>query len=241
MASLTLAFDADDTLWHNESLFAITQKQFAELLAPYAEPERVEQHLNEAERRNLRYFGYGVKGFVLSMIETAIEISQGKVPAREIQLLIEAGKSMLSHPIELLPGVRETLTRLSPHYNLMMITKGDLFHQESRIAMSGLGELFSAIEVVSEKDPATYNRILRRYHLQPENFIMVGNSVRSDILPVLEVGARAVHIPYAITWVHEQADLSGANPERWVQLESMDQLPAWLEGLQAARRAWSGS
>ena len=231
MASLTLAFDADDTLWHNESLFAITQQQFSELLAPYAESEHIEQQLNEAERRNLRFFGYGVKGFVLSMIETAIEVSQGRVTAREIQTLIEAGKSMLTHPIELLPGVRETLSELNRHHNLMMITKGDLFHQESRIAMSGLGELFSAIEVVSEKDAATYSRILERYHLRPENFLMVGNSIRSDILPVLELGARAVYIPYAITWVHEQADLSEADPERWAQLESIVELPAWLQSL----------
>lgn len=231
MAAWTLAFDADDTLWHNESLFAITQKQFAELLAPYADPERIENQLNEAERRNLRYFGYGVKGFVLSMIETAIELSDGRVTAREIQTILEAGKSMLTHPIELLPGVRDTLTRLNASHNLMMITKGDLFHQESRIAMSGLGELFSAIEVVSEKDAATYSRILKRYHLRPENFLMVGNSIRSDILPVLELGARAVYIPYAITWVHEQADLSGADPERWAQLESIVELPAWLQSL----------
>jgi putative hydrolase of the HAD superfamily len=229
---LTLAFDADDTLWHNESLFAVTQAEIARLLAPYAEEADLERRLLEVERRNLRLFGYGVKGFTLSMIESAIEISQGRITAREISCILQAGKELLAHHIELLPGVRDTLELLSKNYNLMMITKGDLFHQESRIAMSGLGELFSAIEVVSEKDPATYAKIWKRYHLDSENFLMVGNSLKSDILPVVELGARAIHIPYEITWELERADASLANPLLWKQANSITEIPGLV-------RAWN--
>lgn len=225
MSVLTVAFDADDTLWHNESLFAVRQEQIQRLLAPYADAATLSQRLLETEKRNLRLFGYGVKGFTLSMIESAIEVSEGKVSASEIQQILEAGKSLLAHPIELLPGVRETLETLSKRYNLMMITKGDLFHQESRIAMSGLGSLFSAIEVVSEKDEATYARILRRYHVQPADFVMVGNSIRSDILPVIALGARAIHIPYEITWELEKAE---ADPRLFMKASSVTEVPALL-------------
>ena len=212
--SITIAFDADDTLWHNESLFAVTSEQMGALLAPYAQGEMLHSRLIETERRNLHLFGYGVKGFTLSLIESAIEVSQGRVTAREIQAILEAGKKLLAHPIELLPEVRTTLESLAGPYNLMMITKGDLFHQESRIAMSGLGDLFTAVEVVSEKNAETYRKIFRRYHLSPEEFVMVGNSVKSDILPVLEVGARAIHIPYEITWELELAELGTPDPLR---------------------------
>ncbi len=223
-----LAFDADDTLWHNESLFAITQEQVSNLLRPYVDEATLGSQLLKTEKRNLRLFGYGVKGFTLSMIETAIEVSQGRVTAREIQTILDAGKGLLSHPIELLPHVRETLEELNGSYNLMMITKGDLYHQESRIAASGLGDLFSSIEVVSEKDPQTYRKILTRYHLEPDAFVMVGNSLRSDILPVVELGARAIYIPYEITWEHETADASQANPELWRQLASIRDVPRLL-------------
>lgn len=229
--SLTLAFDADDTLWHNESLYSVTQEQITRLLLPYTDRETLSRRLLETEKRNLRLFGYGVKGFTLSMIESAIEVSQGRVTAAEIQSILDAGKNLLAHPIELLPEVRVTLEKLQPHYNLMLITKGDLFHQESRLAMSGLGDMFTAVEVVSEKDVPTYRRILTRYHIKPEDFIMIGNSVRSDILPVIELGARAVHIPYEITWELEQAELPPDRPEQIYQLESIGQVPKWVEAL----------
>jgi putative hydrolase of the HAD superfamily len=225
--TLTIAFDADDTLWHNESLFAVTQDMITRLLTPYADPDTLTEQLLQTEKRNLSLFGYGVKGFTLSMIESAIEVSQGRVTAVEIQTILDAGKSLLAHRIELLPQVRETLEGLSPHYNLMMITKGDLFHQESRLAMSGLGDLFTAVEVVSEKDELTYRKILQRYHIQPEHFVMVGNSVRSDILPVLALGARAIHIPYHITWELEKAELD-ASLEGLSQARSIVEVPALL-------------
>lgn len=223
-----LAFDADDTLWHNETLFAMTQEELYQRLRPYAEEEQLHHRLIETERRNLRLYGYGVKGFTLSMIETALEVTEGRVPSEEIRAILEAGKKLLSHPIELLPGVRETLLELNQHYNLMLITKGDLFHQESRIAASGLGEFFGSIEIVSEKDPATYQKLLTRYHLQAEHFVMVGNSLRSDILPVVEVGGRAVHIPYEVTWELEKADPAGLDPQRWRRCDRIDQLPGLL-------------
>ena len=149
------------------------------------------------------------------MIETAIEVSEGRVTARELQAILDAGKALLARPVELLPGVRETLEALADTYNLMLITKGDLFHQESRIAASGLGELFSALEIVSEKDAATYERVFRRYHLDPATFLMVGNSLRSDILPIVALGARAVYIPYEITWQHEVANPAHAAHDNW--------------------------
>jgi len=229
--SLTLAFDADDTLWHNESLYSVTQEQITQLLLPYTDSETLSRRLLETEKRNLRLFGYGVKGFTLSMIESAIEVSQGRVTATEIQTILDAGKNLLAHPIELLPEVRTTLENLQSTYNLMLITKGDLFHQESRVAMSGLGELFTAVEVVSEKDVPTYQRILTRYHIKPEDFIMIGNSVRSDILPVVELGARAVHIPYVITWELEHAEVPPEKSERVYQLESIGQVPRLVESL----------
>ena len=227
----TIAFDADDTLWHNETLFVVTQAEISALLQPYAEESTLQPRLYETEMRNLRLYGYGAKGFTLSMIETAIEISEGRVTAREIQAILDGGKALLAHPVELLPGVRETLEALSGKYNLMLITKGDLFHQESRIAASGLGDLFSALEVVSEKDTPSYERIFRRYHLDPATFLMVGNSLRSDILPIVALGARAVYIPYAITWQHEVADPHTAAHDNWWQLASIGELPEKLAEL----------
>lgn len=232
----TIAFDADDTLWHNETNFALTQAEVYALLRPYAEEAALRARLFAIEMRNLRLFGYGAKGFTLSVIETAIEVSEGRVTAREIQTILDAGKALLARPVELLPGVRETLEALAPTYNLMLITKGDLFHQESRIAASGLGDLFSALEIVSEKDEATYARLFRRYHLDPATFLMVGNSVKSDILPVVALGARAVYIPYEITWEHEVADPASAAHDGWWELASIAELPDKLAEIAAEER-----
>ena len=202
----TIAFDGDDTLWHNESLFSMTQDRFRALLAHAADPAEIDTRLLAAERRNLGVYGYGIKGFVLSMIETAVEVTDGRIAATDIRSLIDFGKAMLQHPVDLLDGVAETVESLSGHYRLLLVTKGDLFDQESKIARSGLAERFDAVEIVSEKDPDTYRRILGRHGVEPGRFVMVGNSVRSDILPVLAAGGHAVHVPYHVTWAHEVAD-----------------------------------
>jgi putative hydrolase of the HAD superfamily len=208
-----LAFDADDTLWHNETFFAATHARLLSLLAPYA-PQDIDlkARLDDVERRNLRHFGYGVKGFTLSMIETAVQVTEDRVPASLIGAILEFGKEMMAHPVELLPGVAETLETLAGRYRLLLVTKGDLFHQESKVARSGLADFFSGVEIVSEKDTDTYARILRRYDADPAASVMIGNSVRSDILPMLALGGWAVHIPYHITWTLEQADLPEVHP-----------------------------
>jgi putative hydrolase of the HAD superfamily len=225
----TIAFDGDDTLWHNERIFEVTQARFATLLAPFA-PTDPAAALNATEMRNLSLFGYGIKGFTLSMIETAIEATEGRIAAADIATIVGWAKEMLQHPIELLPGVRETVEALHDRYRLMLITKGDLFDQESKVARSGLGDLFSAVEIVAEKDEDVYRRILRRHDVTPDEWLMVGNSVRSDILPALAIGARAIHIPYYTTWVHERADVPAELHERVRTLRSM----AELEGVLAA-------
>jgi putative hydrolase of the HAD superfamily len=200
-----IGLDGDDTLWHSEREFASTQARYRELLARWADHDTVERALLDIERRNLEVFGYGVKGFTLSMIETAITLSGGDVPAAEIHRIVNLGKELMGHPVELIDGVDETVSELAQHHRLVLITKGDLLHQETKLAASGLGERFWRIEIVSEKDVATYERILTRHKIAVDDFVMVGNSVRSDILPVLEIGARAVHVPYEITWEMEHA------------------------------------
>ena len=224
----TIAFDGDDTLWHNESLFSMTQDRFRALLAHTADPADIDRRLLEAERANLRVYGYGIKGFVLSMIETAVDLTDGRIGGRDIQSLVEFGKAMLDHPVDLLDGVQEVVEGLSGRYRLMLVTKGDLFDQESKIARSGLAERFAAVEIVSEKDPDTYRRVLERHGVEPARFVMVGNSVRSDILPVLAVGGHAVHVPYHVTWAHEVADPPA---EGYRRIDSVRELAGVLEGL----------
>jgi putative hydrolase of the HAD superfamily len=208
-----LGLDGDDTLWRNEEYFADTQRAFRALLASYVGDDvDLDDRMNATERANLELFGYGVKGFTLSLIETAIEASGGRIAAADIQQLLDLGKALLRRPVALLEGVAETVPVLAEEYRLIVITKGDLWNQEQKLAGSGLAELMWRVEIVAEKDPATYKRILGQY------------SVRSDILPVLELGARAVHIPQEHTWVQELADHDGSVPT----LESILDLPAWL-------------
>jgi len=230
MPITTLAFDADDTLWHNESIFALSQQRFAELLSDYADAETLAGRLLATERANLGLFGYGVKGFTLSLIETAIQVTDGRVPAATIQALIDLARMMLSHPVEPLPDVAETLDALKDRYRLIVITKGDLFDQEAKVARSGLGEMFDAVEIVSEKDEAVYRRILARHGDGPERAVMIGNSLRSDILPMLAAGGHAVHIPYHLTWAHEAAEVPVGHP-RFAQLSRMAELPGWLRAV----------
>lgn len=222
-----IAFDADDTLWHNETLFTLTQESFRSLMESYIDRPWTGAELYATEMRNLQHFGYGVKGFILSMVETAIEITDGTVPARIIQQIIDMGRAMIAAPVEPLPHVAETLAALAPTAPLILLTKGDLFHQESKIARSGLAEHFRHIEIVSDKTEATYAALLAKYGVAPARFLMVGNSLRSDIVPVIALGGRAVYIPYAQTWAHEQVERE-ALPPGIVELEHIGLLPGWL-------------
>lgn len=222
----TIAFDADDTLWANEDLFVATQHQYMQLLSPYRADWDAEE-LHAAEQRNLAYFGYGIKGFTLSMIETAIDVSNGAISGSDIAKIIDMARAMVHAPVPLLPGVAELLPHLSSTYTLMLITKGDLFDQEAKIARSGLADLFRHIEIVSEKSPHAYQRILQRYDINPKSFVMVGNSLRSDILPVVAIGGHAVHIPYHLTWAHEHVDVAG-NERTWQECASMNDFGHWL-------------
>jgi putative hydrolase of the HAD superfamily len=225
-----VALDADDTLWHNEPLFTAAQERFRALLGQYHDTEWIDARLYETESRNLRLFGYGVKGFTLSMIETAIELTEGRIAGAEIQEILDMGLEMLRAPIELLEGVQEAVAELADRYSLMLLTKGDLFDQESKLARSGLGDHFSAIEIVSEKDSRTYAAVMHRRGIQPAQFVMVGDSLRSDVLPVLEAGGAAVHIPYRTTWVHERVSGEALLGKEFARLRSFRELPGWLRG-----------
>jgi putative hydrolase of the HAD superfamily len=224
-----IAFDADDTLWHNESNFQATEVQFAQLLAGYHEEKWVRDRLFATEMRNLHHFGYGVKGYILSMIETAIELTEGRISGGEIRTIIDWCHGMLSAPVELLDGVRETIEALSPDYKLMLLTKGDLFDQESKLARSGIGDHFSAVEIVSDKNVRTYRTVIARAGIEPQRFLMIGNSLKSDVLPALDAGASAIHIPYFTTWAHEHVeDLEGREVTR---LENIRQVTGWLQSV----------
>lgn len=223
-----LALDADDTLWHNEPIYQATQKRFREVLFDYHDSQWVEERLNQTEIRNLQHFGYGIKGFTLSMIETAIELSEGRINATQIQMIVDMSREMLSHPVVLLDGVEDTIIELANQYQLMLLTKGDLLDQESKLTRSGLGGHFASIEVVSEKNVATYQDIMRRYAIQPDEFTMVGNSLKSDVLPVTQLGGCAIHIPYQTTWVHERVAESELQQVHYHRLEKLSELPDWL-------------
>lgn len=223
----TLGLDADDTLWHNETIFRLTHERFCDLLAPYVERETLLARLSAVERRNLSLYGYGVKGFTLSMIETTMELTDGQAASSVIREILAAGRDMLAHPVEALPEVEATLAVLSERYRLVLITKGDLLHQEQKLAASGLGDLFAAVEIVSEKDRATYERVFERHGTGADQAAMCGNSMRSDILPAIEAGAYAAHVPYVVTWEHEMADAPVDNP-RFAELASISDLPDWL-------------
>ena len=220
-----VGLDADDTLWHSEGVFQDTQAWFCEQLEPYCDPDlNLVARLDDVERRNIALLGYGVKAFTLSMVEAAVEITEGRVPSRVLASLVERGKEMLCHPVDLLDGVPEVVAELAGRYRLAVITKGDLVHQERKLQISGLLAHMDAVEIVNEKDPPTYRRVLARHGIASEHFVMVGNAMRSDVLPVLAIGARAVHIPYALTWGHELAEHDGDVPT----LASIRELPAWL-------------
>lgn len=221
----TIGFDADDTLWQNEQFFRMTEKRFAAMLADHGEPEHISARLLAAERRNLAVYGFGIKGFTLSMIETAIEVTGGAVPAATIGDILSIGREMLRHPVETLPGVRETLEELAGSHRLVLITKGDLFDQERKLAASGLGELFDAVEIVSDKRTDTYRRIFERYGDGAERAMMVGNSLKSDIVPAIEAGGWGVYVPHELTWVVEHVDAPVGEP-RFREVTTLAEVPA---------------
>ena len=222
-----IGFDADDTLWHNESIFTMTQGKFREILSSHS-PELIDQTLSSNQIKNLKLFGYGIKGFILSMIETSIQISNGEIKGNEIQKIIDFGRDMLAAPVDLLPYVHEVIDKLSKKYRLLLITKGDLIDQETKIFRSGLADYFTGVEIVSEKNSETYKNILNRHSIAVSSFIMIGNSMRSDIVPIVQIGGHAVHIPYYTTWDHEQKH-PYINPKNFKKLKHIGLLPKLIE------------
>jgi putative hydrolase of the HAD superfamily len=198
-----VGFDADDTLWRSQDYFDAAQADFERIVATYVDLDDVAHRLYAVEKRNLALFGYGVKGMVLSMVEAAVEITEERISAGDLHRIVGLGKDLLRHPVEVLDGVREAVEAIAADYPVVLITKGDLFHQEAKVRESGMADLFRRIEIVSEKDAATYARLFEEFGIAPRRFLMVGNSLRSDIAPVLELGGWGVHVPYHTTWAHE--------------------------------------
>ncbi|MEZ5870545.1 MAG: HAD family hydrolase [Nitratireductor sp.] len=223
----TIGFDADDTLWHHERHYQFTQERFAELLSPYCEPGKLSESLIAAERRNLGHYGYGVKGFTLSMIETAIEVTNGNAPASVISEILDTGRDLLAHPIECLPGVGETLATLKGSFRLIVITKGELLDQERKLAASGLDHHFDAVEIVSEKLAGTYARVFSRHGDGAAKALMVGNSLKSDILPALEAGSWALHVPSDHNWALDHAE-EPQDHERYRRITTVSEIPGLL-------------
>ena len=234
MARLTtIGFDADDTLWHNETVFRLTEERFAALLADHSAPQDLSERLHAAEIRNLGRYGFGVKGFVLSMIETALDVTGDRVPGPVIRALIEAGQEMLAHPVELLPHARAAVRAATEGHRVILITKGDLLDQERKLAASGLGDLFHGVEIVSDKTPEVYARVFARHGTGAAEALMVGNSLRSDVLPAIEAGGWGVWVPHDLTWTYERA----APPEtraRYRELPHLGRLPDLLARIAAA-------
>ena len=230
-----VGFDGDDTLWRSEDYFRDAQNDYEAILQAYVDLGDVQTHerLYAVEMRNLALFGYGVKSMTLSMVEAAVEITQARISATDIHRIVALGKALLAHPVELLPGIREAVEAIASDHEVVLITKGDLFHQERKVQQSGLADLFRRIEIVSEKDAATYQRVLAEFDLPAERFAMIGNSLRSDIAPVLALGGWGVHMPYHVTWAHENEAQVDATAPRLRQVETPSQLPAAVRSLGA--------
>ena len=231
-----VGFDADDTLWRSQDYFDEAQQRFESIVAAYVDLADVGQRLYQYESRNIAFFGYGVKGMALSMIEAAIDITGARIRAADIGSIIHLAKELLQHPVELLPGVRDAVAAVAAQHPVVLITKGDLFHQEAKVRDSGLSDLFRRIEVVSEKDPATYTRLLAEFGIDAAQFLMVGNSLRSDIAPVLELGGWGVHVPYHTTWAHEAEATLAHDQARMRTLASLSDLPHTLHELEIQSR-----
>jgi len=231
MPITVVGLDGDDTLWHNENRFNVTQGEFRDLLKRHVPDVDVDKHLFQTEMKNLGIYGYGIKSFTLSMIETAIQLTEGRIPASDLEDILGWGKRMLTQPTELLEGVEPALRGLGERYDLLLITKGDLFDQESKLARSGLAGLFLGVEILSEKNVSSYRGILSRRGIKADEFVMVGNSLRSDVLPVLELGARAVHVPYHVTWRHEHVPDESLPQSGWYRLDRIAELSPLLASL----------
>ena len=231
-----VGFDADDTLWRSQDYFDDAQAQFERIVGAYVDLDDAGARLYAVEKRNIALFGYGVKGMVLSMIESAVEITESRIAAADLHRIVELGKALLRHPVELLPGVREAVQRIAADWPVVLITKGDLFHQEAKVRDSGLSDLFRRIEIVSEKDARTYARLFAEFGVAPSQFAMVGNSLRSDIAPVLELGGWGVHVPYHTTWAHEADAQLRHGGERMRSIGGLAQLPAAMQELAVLAR-----
>jgi putative hydrolase of the HAD superfamily len=229
-----IGFDADDTLWHSEGYYQSAHAEFERILGGYIDlaDARVHERLLATERRNIKLFGYGAKGMTLSMLETAIELTAERISASDLHRLLGLGKQVLLHPVELLPGVREAVEAVAATYRVVLITKGDLFHQEAKIAASGLAELFTRIEIVSEKNTMAYERVLRECSVDASRFLMVGNSLRSDIEPVVRLGGWGVHVPYHVTWAHELEHGLDDGGGRVIEIADAGQIPAAIARLE---------
>lgn len=222
-----IGFDADDTLWVNEPYFQEVEKQFCNILKPYLGEKETSKKLFETEMQNLEIYGYGAKGFMLSMIETALNATEGKITPAELTQIIDAGKSLLTMPIQLLEGVETVLQQLQGKYRLILATKGDLLDQERKLQKSGLAQYFHHIEIMSDKRESNYRKLLAHLDIEPSEFLMVGNSVKSDIIPVVNIGSQAIHVPFEITWQHETHH-SPAENINYVTISKISQLPAHL-------------
>jgi len=231
-----IAFDADDTLWHNERLFSDAQDRFTALLSEYRDEAWIRERLYATETKNLAHFGYGIKAFALSMIETAVELTEGKLKGKCVAELIEMAKEMLAAEVELLPGVKATVEALSKGHRLAVITKGDLLDQQTKMERSGLGPLFEHVEVVSDKTAEAYGKIFARLGAPGERVLMVGNALRSDVLPALEAGAWSAYVPYPSTWLHEMAEPPVGNP-RYFEIPSIVEVPALVGRIERMERA----
>jgi len=232
-----VGFDGDDTLWRSQEFYDDAQAAFEAILGRYVDlaSEGLRDALLATERGNIALFGYGAKGMTLSMIESAIELTDGRIEARDIHRIVRLGKDVLSHPVELLPGIRDAVTAVAATHRVVLITKGDLFHQEYKVARSGLADIFHRIEIVSEKDPAAYRRLFAEFDIEPSRFAMVGNSLKSDIAPVVELGGWGVYMPYHSTWAHELVD-DFAMGDRVIEVAGAEGVPQAIARMHEATR-----
>ncbi|HET8736149.1 MAG TPA: HAD family hydrolase [Pricia sp.] len=223
-----IGFDADDTLWVNETYFRDTEEKFTILLEGYETRNKIDQELFKTEIKNLELYGYGVKGFMLSMVETALEISNNQLPAASISQILNLGKKMLEHPVEVLEGVREVLHTLQNKYRLIVLTKGDLLDQERKLERSGLSEYFHHVEVLSDKKEENYLHLLQHLEIKVSEFLMIGNSLKSDVLPLLSIGAQAVHVPFHTTWQHEEVKME-VGKYKYLNIDTMRDILGYLK------------